>query len=151
MEEWLEREMTTPPKNPKHSLERNIVNLISCFVFPTLLMKLLRDVGVASESYKSCISYNILLKQLFISYAPVLRKFSWGILSTWEFSFPFPQFNTVFCLNPRNFHPFQFKYTHFMCSKINKLIHKTLHTSVQVFAFFGAVSGQVWNPIKPPP
>lgn len=84
---------------------------------------------------KSCIFYNIYWKQLFISYAPVLRKFNWGILATWEFSFPFPQFNTVFCLNPRNLHIFQFKYTHFTCSKINKLIHKILHTSAQVFTF----------------
>lgn len=51
MEEWLEREMTVKEKTKtKHSLERNIVNLISCFAFSTFLMKLLWDVGGTSES-----------------------------------------------------------------------------------------------------
>lgn len=37
-------------KTTQAFFRKNIVNLISCFVFSTFLMKLLQDVGVSSES-----------------------------------------------------------------------------------------------------
>lgn len=81
---------------------------------------------------ESCISFNILPETT----AHIIRSSFEEIqlrnsLSTQEFFFPVLQFNTAFCLKPRNLHPFQFKNTLFMPSKINK----NHISSVEVFTF----------------